>query len=64
MSEEYVFDENKSFRDLVKRSRDVGDGWRKIADALWAFVQAQAAKQPGVFEIDVVNKRIRFAPYQ
>lgn len=57
------FDEGKSFIGLLKRSKNIGDGWRQVSDALWEFVKAQAAKQPSVFELDHSNKRIRFADY-
>jgi len=63
MKEQYVFDEQKSFRDLVDRSKNIGNGWRKVSDGLWNFVKLQASKQPAVFEIDDEKKLIRFADY-
>lgn len=64
MKDEYVFDELKSFRDLLQRSKNIGDGWRQVSDVLWNFVVGQAAKQPGMFEVDTALKRIRFTDYK
>lgn len=61
--EEFIFDEQKSFRDLVARSKNIGNGWRKVSDSLWNFAKLQASKQPAVFEIDDERQLIRFAEY-
>ena len=63
MKSEMTFDELKSFRDLVQRSKNVGDGWRQVSDALWNFSKMEASKQPAVFELDELLHRIRFAEY-
>ena len=64
MSEPFIFDEQKSFRDLLQRSKNIGDGWRQVSEALWPFALEQVAKQPGQFDVDEQLKRIRFFDYK
>jgi hypothetical protein len=63
MNHPYVFDEKQSFIELVKRSKIIVDDWRQVSDSLWNYVKTQAEKQPAIFELDEINRRIRFTPY-
>lgn len=43
---------------LIKRSRDIGDGWRQVSDKLWPHILPEA--HPQLNEVDETLKRIRF----
>lgn len=42
---------------LVRRSPDIGDGWRQVSPALWVPVLHWAKQAP--MDIDHDNKRVR-----
>jgi len=43
---------------LIKRSSDVGDGWRQVSTSLWRHVLEQS--HPELTELDHENRRVRF----
>jgi len=43
---------------LIKRSPDIGDGWRQVSGTLWPLVGEQA--HPDLTELDADTKRVRF----
>lgn len=47
---------------LIKRSPDVGDGWRIFSEQLKGLVYANYKAYPGLFEIDYKNMRVRTTP--
>ena len=45
---------------LIKRSPDIGGGWRQVSEKLWRHVEAQA--HPELTELDAGARRVRFTP--
>ena len=47
---------------LIKRSPDLGDGWRQYSEILWDVVARTVNDHKELFELDEENKRIRLSP--
>lgn len=51
-----LVDRDKSLLKLIGRSKDVGDGWRKVSVTLWPMV---SMANPDLVELDDENHRVR-----
>ena len=56
----YITPKEKDLITLIKRSNDIGDGWRIISNICWPF--ALQLKDSKLFEFDHHRKRIRIKP--
>ena len=45
---------------LIKRSKDIGNGWRECSDICWDLIED--VKRPDLFERDHFNQRVRIKP--
>lgn len=52
--------QDRDFLRLLERSKDHGDGWRRVSKTCWTLVEA--FKTTELLEMDKENMRVRLTP--
>lgn len=56
---------NQDVKDIIKlllRSKDIGEGWRKVAaGGMWDLVKTRSALAPELFELNESDLKVRLS---